>query len=232
MSIQEKIKDLVRRDSWPLRTALALVNHLPFNNRFHTRNAAVSIRCALLKKTDLDIHGTNNEIEIARGCRLTNCQIHISGSNNRVVVENFVSMNGVGLWIEDDNNEIRIGEHCSFAGNVQLACIEGTKIEIGKDCMFSANISIRTGDSHAVTDLQHNRINPSRSVQIGDHVWVGNTVLMTKGAAIGAHSIVGTGSVVTHKFEEDHIVIAGNPAKAVKRGVSWERDRGPAPEKT
>lgn len=224
------LKDLVRRDSWFLRAALFGYNHLPFNNRFRTRGAEVAIHCAQLKKTTLDVHGTDNVVRISSGCRLKNCGIHIFGNGNRVILDGFVSLNNAEIWIEDDHNEIHIGEHTSSAGAVQLACIEGTKISIGKDCMFSGNISIRTGDSHSVLDLDGNRINPSRDVCIGDHVWIGNTVLMTKGAAVQAHSIVGTGSVVTRQFAEDHVVIAGNPAKIVKHGVSWDRNRIPMPQ--
>lgn len=88
--------------------------------------------------------------------------------------------------------------------------------------MFSANISIRVGDSHSITDLEGKRVNPSRDVKIGNHVWIGNTVLITKGVEIKEDSIVGTGSVVTRKFVETNVVIAGNPAQIVKRDVSWD----------
>ncbi len=78
--------------------------------------------------------------------------------------------------------------------------------------MLSANITLRTGDSHSVTDLEGNRINPSRNIKIGNRVWVGNSVIMTKGTVVSDNSVVGTGSVVTRRFEDGNIVIAGNPA--------------------
>ncbi len=96
--------------------------------------------------------------------------------------------------------------------------------------MFSANISIRTGDSHSVVDMHDKRINPSKDVRIGNHVWVGNTVIMTKGVIVSDNSIVGTGSVVTKAFNEENIVIAGNPAHSVKRNISWKRARLPIEE--
>ena len=60
--------------------------------------------------------------------------------------------------------------------------------------MLSANITVRTGDSHSVTDLDGNRINNSKSVLFGDHVWIGNTVLIFKGSQIGVHSVIAGGS--------------------------------------
>ena len=96
--------------------------------------------------------------------------------------------------------------------------------------MFSANVTLRTGDSHSVTDLNGNRINPSKGITIGEHVWVGNSVIITKGVIVSNDSIVGTGSVVTRKFEDSNVVLAGNPAVIVKKEISWNRKRLPIKE--
>ena len=53
--------------------------------------------------------------------------------------------------------------------------------------------------------------------------WIGNDVKITKKAFIPNNTIVGIGSVVSSKFEEENTVIAGNPAKVVKRGVKFDR---------
>ncbi len=227
MGINEKIKSMVNNESLIIKFLLTVYNHIPFNNTFKLRKNKLQIVCAKLKKSKLNIKGKNNEIKIGRGSRLTDCKIHIYGSSNTVMIDNFVALNGVEIWIEDNDNYVVIGEHSSFEGNIHLACIEGTSIEIGKDCMFSANISLRTGDSHSVVDMNHDRINPSRSIIIGNHVWIGNTVLINKGVRIPDNSIVGTGSVVTKAFDCGNVVIAGNPSKIVKEGISWERERLP-----
>lgn len=184
----------------------------------------------LSKGTKVKVKGKHNGIFISPGTRLNNCKIFIFGDNNKVTVGDYCALNNVEIWIEDSNNEVFIGEHSSFSGSTHIACIEGTKVNIGKDCMFSANIILRTGDSHSVIDLDGNRINPSKNIKIGDHVWVGNSVIMTKGTVISDNSIVGTGSVVTRCFENGNIAIAGNPAKAVKNGISWDRKRLPIDE--
>lgn len=46
-----------------------------------------------------------------------------------------------------------------------------------------------------------------------------------KNSAIPPHSIVGWCSNVMSEFAEPHVVIAGNPAKIVKRNISWSRER-------
>ena len=46
-------------------------------------------------------------------------------------------------------------------------------------------------------------------------------VKIGKNTKISDDSIIGWGSIVTKKFEEPNVVLAGNPAKIVKRGINW-----------
>ena len=91
--------------------------------------------------------------------------------------------------------------------------------------MFSSAIVVRTGDSHSILDKDGNRINPSKSVRIGDHVWIGNQVTILKGVIIQKDSIVGSGSLVTKKFFDTNIIIGGSPAKVIKESISWCGER-------
>jgi len=53
----------------------------------------------------------------------------------------------------------------------------------------------------------------------------GPDTVILKGVAIGDHSIVATGSVVTKPFPDSSVLIAGNPAAVSRTGVTWTRDR-------
>ena len=44
-----------------------------------------------------------------------------------------------------------------------------------------------------------------------------------KNVKIADNSIVGWGSIVTKEFNEPNVIIAGIPAKIVKRGINWDR---------
>ena len=55
-----------------------------------------------------------------------------------------------------------------------------------------------------------------RPVTIGDDVWIGANALILKGVSIGDRAIVGAGAVVTKDVAAD-VVVAGNPARVVKR---------------
>lgn len=46
---------------------------------------------------------------------------------------------------------------------------------------------------------------------------------MLKNAQINANCIVGANSLVTKKFSEQYVVIAGNPAKIIKDDIEWDR---------
>ena len=92
--------------------------------------------------------------------------------------------------------------------------------------MFAYDIDLRTGDSHSIIDCQtQERLNFAKDIEIGNHVWVATRCLILKGAKVADNSVIASGSIVTKSFSEPGVVIAGNPAKVVKEGITWSRDR-------
>jgi acetyltransferase-like isoleucine patch superfamily enzyme len=108
---------------------------------------------------------------------------------------------------------------------IHIAVTENSKVIIGEDCMFANDIDIRTGDSHSVIDTQTGeRLNYAGDVVISRHVWIAPHTVILKGVNIGENSIIATGAVVTKSCEAG-VIMGGNPAKAIKTGVSWKRER-------
>ena len=176
------------------------------------------------------INGNNNKLiflpnKIGGVTHFTRLNITIYGNNNSIIIGAYSSGCGLSISIENDNNQIILGYHFTVGPNTELAAIEGTVIEFGDDCQLSANITLRTGDSHSIVDLQGKRINRSKSIRIGDHVWIGNTVLIFKGTQIGNNSIVAGGAVVGGKIFPPYCIIGGNPAKIIKENINWDRKR-------
>jgi acetyltransferase-like isoleucine patch superfamily enzyme len=66
----------------------------------------------------------------------------------------------------------------------------------------------------------HNR-QRTRPITIGAHSYLGSEIRMAPGASVASCSIVSIGSVLTQRFEEDRVLICGNPAR-VRRPI---RDR-------
>src|SRR5699024_10986885 len=101
--------------------------------------------------------------------------------------------------------------------------VEGTKIHIGNDVMFASDNELRADDGHPIFDVRTGaRVNVSSSITIGNHVWLARRAVLLGGAAVGDGSVVGYGAVVTRQFA-NNVVVAGVPAREVRRDVAWER---------
>lgn len=225
------IKSIIKENRSVKVVASYLYRLLKHNTcKCYGRNNVVTTNvCGLfLSHSNIRIWGNGNQVIFTEGDGVTNfsnLNISIHGNNNLIRIGANSSGSGLCLNTEDDNNQILLGGAFCCGPNTELAAIEGTTISFGEDCMLSANITVRTGDSHSVTDLDGKRINYSKSVLFGDHVWIGNTVLIFKGSQIGAHSVIAGGSVVSGKVFPEHCIIGGNPAKIIKEGVDWKRER-------
>lgn len=182
---------------------------------------------AIIKDTLFYVSGTGNRILFhGKNILLDHCKIQVFGSNSSIILHSDTFLLGSSLWIEDNGSSIVIGENTKMHEQAHLAAIEGCAVKVGRDCLFSSNIYAATGDSHSVLDAADGRrINPSKDILIGDHVWIGQGVTLTKGVSIGRDSIIGGGSVVTKSFEDSNVAIAGNPAKIVKRDINWDYNR-------
>jgi acetyltransferase-like isoleucine patch superfamily enzyme len=58
-------------------------------------------------------------------------------------------------------------------------------------------------------------------ITIGSRVWIGSNVTVLKGSVIPDGCVVAAGSMVNSRFLEKDALIAGNPAKVIRRNVSW-----------
>ena len=180
---------------------------------------------ARLSGVHMDVIGDNNQVKIGSGSVLTNVHFRIRGSGHRIEFgENCRISRGAVLWFEDRNGVLRVGSKSTMV-EVHIAVTEKSTVTIGEDCMFANDIDIRTGDSHSVIDtLTGERLNPAGDIFISRHVWVAPHTVILKGVNIGENSIVATGAVVTRSCDPG-VIIGGNPAKVIKTGVSWKRER-------
>ena len=165
--------------------------------------------------------GYNNIVEIDPEANIKDLYIELLGNDNKVKIDKEVSLHGtirLGFGCE-----VIIGERTSSTNPIYATISEHTKLIIGKDCMFATNNQIRTDDAHAIYDVHTGkRINHSRNIIIGDHVWIGYGATIMGGAEIGSGSVIGAFSFVRKKFP-NNCIIAGTPAKLVRKDIFWER---------
>jgi len=122
---------------------------------------------------------------------------------------------------------VRIGARCVIGRGSHI--VGHWSIEIGDD--------IQTGPYVYITDQNHSYEDPvepigrqwptEAAVRIGSGSWLGANVVVLPGADIGEHVVVAAGSVVRGVIP-DHCVVAGVPAKVVRR---WIEGRGWVNEK-
>lgn len=109
-----------------------------------------------------------------------------------------------------------IGDRCVVGAR---ACFTAhSSIEIGDDVWFGKDVFISDsghGYEDPVTPIG-NQLAPHVPVSIGAGSWIGHGAIILPGTTIGRHVVVAAGSVV-RGVVPDHTVVAGVPAKAVKR---------------
>lgn len=142
--------------------------------------------------------------------------------NNCIIKSSFLS-NLVGLYTRTiiltriPGASIEIGDNVGISGATIYA---RSKITIGDNTNIGGNVKILDNDFHPV-DAKARLLDDKTQigtvpVRIGRNCFIGCNVLILKGSEIGDNCVVGAGAVVSGKFEEN-CVIAGNPARIIKR---------------
>lgn len=161
----------------------------------------------------------NSTVEIGENVHLNSCRIEL-GRNSRLVFGDNSKFNGsitVG-W----HSEVIIGKSLSVTRNLYIRAVESTSVVIGDDCLIASDVVIRTADGHPIYDARtRERLNTSKSIFIGDHVWLADQALVLKGARVGNACVVGARSVVTKELPANCACV-GNPARVVREGITWE----------
>lgn len=180
---------------------------------------------AFLKKPSFFIKGNNNLLVFEDGAKIYSTKFLIDGDNNKILIKANCKIDGGVIQIKSNNCVISTGEGTTSGGNYFLVNEPQKKITIGKDCMLSHDIEIRCGDSHSIICRKtKRRINYGEDVTIGNHVWIGTSAKILKGAIMQDNCIVGMRSIVTGVVKKDTIVV-GSPAREIRQNITWTRER-------
>ena len=171
------------------------------------------------------VKGENNRIIVGKNTHLNGTSFRIVGNNNTIEFgENVRIGDECSFWAEGNNIKIYIGDNSTFTRTVHVNAQEDNSvIYMGKDCMLSNTIIIRTSDSHPIYNNEGRRINPAKSIYIGDHVWIAPNSKIMKGVTIGDGCIIGSDTMVTKDLPY-RVLAVGHPAKIVKTDINWTRE--------
>ena len=138
------------------------------------------------------------------------------------------------IIFETGSGFVKIGDGCFIGGS---RIISASSVEVGNWVTMAWGITIYDHDSHSLDYLERVKdqeqqlldwgsgnfirnknwsVVNKKSISIGDYVWIGFDAVILKGVTVGAGAVIGARSVVT-KDVEPWTVVAGNPARTVKR---------------
>jgi acetyltransferase-like isoleucine patch superfamily enzyme len=93
-----------------------------------------------------------------------------------------------------------------------------SSIEIGDSCTISADAKILAATYDVERFItKRERYHIKKGIVIGENVWICSGAIVCPGVHIASNVIVGAGAVVTKDITEEYTIVAGNPAKVVKR---------------
>ena len=140
--------------------------------------------------------------------------------------------------------DLKLGADFNMTAERTIVCAK--EIRFGDDCLLSWDILVMDTDEHPIyyrhetarhetrdsspvpcsevpsPASNNNRINPDKSILVGNHVWIGCKCVLLKGTEVPDNTVVAAGTLLTSSFSGEHQVIGGNPPSILKHDVRWE----------
>lgn len=112
---------------------------------------------------------------------------------------------------------LEIGSDCSF--NHYAYINAQNPIKLGNDVTVSTGAKIlSTGVDYLSWSSGKKRHSSGLGITIGDHVWIGADAKILEGVSItGEYVVIAANAVVTKSISDDYVVVAGCPARIIKR---------------
>lgn len=168
-------------------------------------------------------------IIVVEGAELTECQI---GRNNQFIGPmnitikkgaNIGSRNNFncGWWVQEEQfKTATYGRHLEIGENTLITSKHHFDV-VGSFVL--GNTSWIAGcDSQFWT---HGAGVSERNIRIGEHCYVGSAVRFAPGSSVGNNSIVGLGSVLTREFNDENVILGGQPAKVLREKYDWKTQK-------
>lgn len=105
----------------------------------------------------------------------------------------------------------------------------GGSIIAAPDQLWAADVYLATDDMHRLGDAATGeRLNPyGAHLRLEEHVWLGRDAIVTGHVHIGEGAVVGMRSMVRNQQVPPRTVVAGCPARVIRKDVEWCEDDRP-----
>ncbi|MET3557615.1 maltose O-acetyltransferase [Streptococcus rupicaprae] len=143
----------------------------------------------------------------------------LDATKRRDLLKAWLGTSGEQVHIEprfscDYGSNIHVGEN--FFANFNCTFLDVCPITIGDNALIGPNVQLLTPLHPLEATERIAGLEYGKPITIGNNVWIGGGVTILPGVTLGDNVVIGAGSVVTKSFDEDNIVLAGNPARIVK----------------
>ena len=119
-------------------------------------------------------------------------------------------------WDVELTDNIEIGNNVYIGGETVISSIGNTKVIIKDKVLIGPRVMIINQNHDYQSEDRWNKFYSKGDIVIEEGAWIGANAIILSGVRIGKYAVVGAGSVVT-KDVPDYTVVAGNPAKVIKK---------------
>jgi acetyltransferase-like isoleucine patch superfamily enzyme len=118
--------------------------------------------------------------------------------------------------IVEGSGRLTLADKVKGQTTTHFICYDNITVDEGT--IFGPNVVIVDFDHELHVDVKESIIRSgiSKPIHIGKYCWIGANAVILKGVTLGDYCVVGAGAVVTKSFG-DYSIIAGNPAKLIKK---------------
>ncbi len=110
----------------------------------------------------------------------------------------------------DISGKAKIDRHVSFPHR-GIGVIVHPNAEIGEGCIISSKATIGNAWPHP------------EAPKLGKHVYVGTGAFVGGGIIVADYVVIGAGSVLTKSIKESGVIVAGVPARIIRRITEIEK---------
>lgn len=172
-----------------------------------------------LVNSSIEFTGENNILYCGDRVNLINCKIRFTASNSIIYIDDNEIPINISARVGNDS-VIYVGKNTYINKMIFVYATERKNIIIGNDCLISHDVYFRTSDPHQIYDIAtKKRINDSKSIFVGDHVWIGQKCLILKNSRLHSGSVIGGQSFVSGKVVQSNTLYAGSPIRKIKENI-------------
>jgi len=134
-------------------------------------------------------------------------------SGQLLVADRVMIMSTVATTAIDVMGTLEIGERAfiNYGGSISAEQL----VRIGPRCSLGPHVMIMDNGFHRLEPDRRDERPESRPVVLEENVWLGARAIVLPGVTIGAHSVIGAGSVVTRDIPPRSLA-AGLPARVIR----------------